>query len=109
MQAQPRNCSRDAQGHAQVEYLAVTWDATPGILDAKNGEKAQKYKGLTPLFAPRLVLVVGLSFCAVSMVSSTSNRNGKLLGLNEADLAWLASPTLIGSPIILQRFGKLVR
>lgn len=99
----------ETQHDVTIADIAVTWDATPGILDGKNREKSLKYACLATLFAPRPVSVMGLSFGARSMISNSTKRNGRALGLKEADLAWLASRTLIGSLIILQRFGKLVR
>lgn len=89
--------------------VAVTWDASENILDAMNKRKEEKYDCLKSLYDRKdNVQVLGLSFGARSFVATSTRNNAKVLGLTDTDLSFLASRTLIGSLIILNRFSKMV-
>lgn len=91
-----------------VSVVAVTWDACESTLGRMNRSKQCKYAYLVSLY-PRESCVLGMSFGARSFVANSTKKNGTALGLTESDLSWLASRTLVGSLIMLNRFSKMVK
>lgn len=91
-----------------ISDVAVTWDACEATLDRMNRSKQCKYECLRSLYTGESS-VLGLSFGARSFIAKSTKKNGLALGITESDLAWLASRTLVGSLIMLNRFSKMVK
>lgn len=88
--------------------FAVTWDANEGILVQMCAAKRAKYACLKSLYPGKAVSVFGMAFGARSMLCRETLKAGECLGLTKQDVGWLAVRTLLGSIIVLSRFGRLV-
>ncbi|KAH6933231.1 hypothetical protein HPB50_013740 [Hyalomma asiaticum] len=91
-----------------ASHFAVTWDANEGILVQMCAAKRAKYACLKSLYPGKAVSVLGMAFGARSMLCRETLKAGECLGLTKQDVGWLAVRTLLGSIIVLSRFGRLV-
>ncbi|KAL1479710.1 hypothetical protein MTO96_034803 [Rhipicephalus appendiculatus] len=88
--------------------FAVTWDANEGILIQMCAAKRAKYASLKRLYPGKNVSIFGMALGARSMLCRETIKAGECLGLTKRDVGWLSVRTLLGSIIVLGRFGRLV-
>ncbi|KAH6940936.1 hypothetical protein HPB50_010442 [Hyalomma asiaticum] len=87
--------------------FAVTWDANEGILIQICAAKRAKYACLKRMYPGKTVSVFGMAFGARSMLCRETLKAGECLGLTKRDVGWLSVGTLLGSIIVLSRFGSV--
>ncbi|KAL1452381.1 hypothetical protein MTO96_027914 [Rhipicephalus appendiculatus] len=88
--------------------FAVTWDANEGILIQMCAAKRAKYTSLKHLYPGKNVSIFGMAFGARSMLCRETIKAGECLGLTKRDMGCLSVRTLLGSIVVLGRFGRLV-